>query len=77
MNLVQKACCNGNYGFHGLKVSAVLQTDGIRHAHIESLRIHDSVALCRRKMIDMIKVLNIGDNLGNPKVSSNSDCGRN
>ena len=77
VNLVQKACCNGHYGFHGLKVSSVLQADGIRHAHSESLRRHDSVALSRSKMIEMIRELKIGDDLRTPKVSSDSAYGRN
>ena len=77
VNLVQKACHNRHYGFHGLKVSAVLQTDGIRHANSESLRRHDSVALNRSNMIDIIKELNIGDDSRTPKVISNSAYGRN
>ena len=77
MNLVHKACCNGYYIFHGLKASAVLHDDGIRHVHIDSLQGYDSVALHRSKMIGMIKLLYTEDDLRTPKVSSDSDCDSN
>ena len=57
MNLVQKVCSNGHYGFHSLKVSAVFHINGIRHTHCESLRMNYYVALYCINMIEMIKEL--------------------
>ena len=37
-NLVQKAHCNSRCRCHGLKVSSVLQAEGMRHTHAESSR---------------------------------------
>ena len=42
VNFVQMSHYNGHCGMHGLEVSSVLQADGVRHAHSESLRRHDS-----------------------------------
>ena len=77
VNLVQKAYCNGHYGFHGLKVSSVLQADGMRHAHAGSLRRHETFVLRTSKMIEMIAQLRIGSDQRVPKCSSDKACGRN
>ena len=76
MSLVQNAHCNGNCGFHGLKVNAVLQADRIRHTHSDSLRRYYYVSLYRSSMIKMIRELNAGDDLRAPKVSFYSDHDR-
>ena len=33
VNLAQKACFNGHYGFHGTKASSVLLANGMTHVH--------------------------------------------
>ena len=62
---------------HGLKVSSILQVDGMRHTHSESLRRHDFVVSHRSNMIEMIGQLRIGPDLRVPKCSSEKACGRN
>ena len=77
VNLVQKAYFDGHYGFHGLKVSAVLQADGISRTHAESLIQHDSVVLhkiCMIEIISQLKVVSVERTL---KCSSDKAYGRN
>ena len=41
-NMVQRAFYNGNYGFHGAKVSHLFQLDGMIYCTVDSIRDHDS-----------------------------------
>ena len=77
INFIQIAQHNGHCSAHGLKVSSVLQADDMTHANSESLRRHDSVALQRSSMVEMIGQLRIGPDLRVPKHSSDKACGRN
>ena len=77
VNFVQTAHSNGHFGVHGLKVSSVLQDDGMRLAHLESLRRYDSGALHRSNIIEMIGQPRIRPDLRVPKCSSEKACGRN
>lgn len=75
-NFVQKAYYNGHCGCHGLKVSSMLQADGMRHTYSESMRRHDSVVSHKSKMIEMIAQLKIGEDERVPKCSSDKAHGR-
>ena len=68
VNLMQKAYCNGHYGFHGVKTQQMLQADGIRMTFNDSIRRHDSVALHHSGMIPMTSHLTIGDEGRSAKV---------
>ena len=48
----------------------MLQADGIRNEHSESMRRHDFVILHKRKMIEMIAQLKISEDERVPKCSS-------
>ena len=64
---MQKADCDYHYEFHALTVSAMLQADGIRCTHAESLRRHDSDVLHKSCMIEMTSELKIGSDERRPK----------
>ena len=77
VSLVQKACCNGHCGFRGLKVSAVLQADGMRYMHAESSLRHDSFVLHKSCTIEMTSQLKVDSDERTPKCSSDKAYGRN
>ena len=66
LNMVQRAFYNGNYGFHGAKVSHLFQLDGMIYCAVDSIRTHDSACFTKSPLNDQVHGLHI--NNGQPAI---------
>ena len=69
VNLMQRACYNGHYKYHGRKVQHVVQADGMAHSFTYPIKSHDALVLRNFSMIIMLSSVFIGGDLNWPVIT--------